>query len=233
MKNILLSFGKEEIEKDWMLYFDEYYYIKNKDKSIDHKEIKSFFRDKLVIANGEDNLFIINNDLNINGDSKDILDHIAHKILKKDKFCYLWNYMQECQKLKLAERYNHFNFYHTNLASEIFAIAANFKTWYSILLNKDKESPLYLRLQDNVKDNVYFVWPSPFALPLDKIDNNYLLTSLCKENFNAQPLQPYNNNVAKIFFILTISLVSLFFYFFWKKIPRPRYFYLKHTSQKF
>jgi len=230
MKNILLSFGKEEIEKDWMLYFDDYYYIKNKNKSIDHKEIKSFFRDKLVIANGEDNLFIINNDLNINGNSKDILDHISHKILKKEKFCYLWNYMQECQKLKLAERYNDFNFYHTNLASEIFAIAANFKTWYSILLNKDKESPLYLRLQDNIKDNVYFVWPSPFSLPLDKIDNNYLLTSLCKENFNAQPLQPYNNNVAKIFFILTMSIVSLFFYFFWKKIPRPRYFHLKHTS---
>lgn len=233
MKNILLSFGKEEIVKDWMLFFDNYYYIKNKDRSIDHREIKSFFQDELVILDGDDNLFIINNDLNINGDSKNVLEHISNEILKKDKFCYLWNYMQECQKLKLAEKYEDFKFYYTNLASEIFAIAANFKTWYSILLNKDKETPLYLRLQDNTKDNVYFIWPSPFNLPLDKIDNNYLLTSLCKENFNAQPLKPYNNNVAKIFFILTISVVSVFFYFFWKKIPRPRYFYLKHTPQKF
>ena len=233
MKNILLTFGEEEIKKEWMNYFDDYYYIQSKDKGINHKELKIFFKEKLIIANGEDNLFIINNDLNSNNQIDKILNYITNDILSKEKFCYLWNYMQECQKLKLADSYKDYKFYHTNLASEIFAVAARFKTWYSILLNRDKDTPLYLRLQDNLKDNVYFVWPSPFTLPLDKIDNNYLLTSLCKENFNAQPLQPYNNNVAKIFFILTISIVSVFFYFFWKKIPRPRYFYLKHTSQKF
>ena len=162
MKNILLAFGKEEKEKDWMANFDNYYYIKNKNKNLDHKEIKNFFKNNLVSIDSEDNLFIINNDLNINGNIENILKYITNNILTKDKFCYLWNYMQECQKLKLVDKYDNYNFYHTNLASEIFAIAANFKTWYSILLNKYKEIPLYLRLQDNIKNNVYFIWPSPF-----------------------------------------------------------------------
>jgi len=54
MKNILLTFGEEEIKKEWMNYFDDYYYIQSKDKSINHKELKIFFKEKLIIANGED-----------------------------------------------------------------------------------------------------------------------------------------------------------------------------------
>jgi len=231
MKNILLTYGETENKEEWMNYFDKYYYVKNNNKSIDHKEIKLFFKEKLVTTNGEDNLFVISNDLHINSDNLEkILNYITLSILPKDVFCYLWNYMQECQKLKVAIKYGKYNFYATNSANEMYAIAANFKTWYSILLDRDKSVPLYLRLQDKIDNNVYFVRPSLFDMPLEKIDNNYLLTSLCKENFNAQPLQPYNNNVAKIFFILTISIVSLFFYLFLKKIPRPRYFHLKHTS---
>ena len=234
MKNILLAYGREEIKKDWMSFFDDYYFVHNKNKNIDHKDIKIFFQEKLIIAKEEDNLFIINNDLNININHWDnIIDYINRKIINKNKFCYLWNYMQECQKLKRVEKYKNYNFYATSIASDIYAVVANFKTWHNLFLPKEKSVPLYLLLQNNVKDNIVFIWPPLFDLPLDKINNNYLLTSLCKENFNAVPLQPYNNNVAKIFFILTISIVSIFFYFFWRKIPRPRYFYLKHRSQRF
>lgn len=234
MRNILLTYGKGEIKQDWMSFFDDYYYIKIDSKNIDQEQLKDFFKEKLIIAESTDNLFIINNDLNINiNDNEEVFQYIIDNILNKNKFCYLWNYMQDCQRLKLYEIYDQYNFYKTSSASEIYAVAASFKTWYSILINKTKNIPLYLRLQDNIKDNVIFVWPPLFNFPLDKIENNFLLASFCRENFNAQPLTPYNNNVAKIFFILTISIVATFFYFFWKKIPRPRYFYLKHLPKKF
>jgi len=227
MKNIILSYGKEEKKESWMNYFDEYYFIQHDKQEITNKEIKKFLKDELLAVNGEDNFFIIYNELLIDKYYfEETVDYITNDILK-DKFCYLFNYMQVCSKLNKTDKLRKYDFYATDQATEFYAVAAKFKLWYNLLLDKDFAVPLYLKIQEKLKDKVVYAWPNIFQFGMNNVKDNFLLASPCRENFNPIPLKPYNNRVAKIIFILTISLIFVFFYFFWRKIPKNRYFQVK------
>lgn len=230
MKNILLLYGTEDKYISWRDYFEDYYFIKTKDNKITNRDIKLFFKNKSIVNSSEDNLFVINNNLIINNDLfTNNIDYITN-LLKKDHFCYLWNFMQKCKKLKEKEKNRDLVFYQSETATEFYAVAANFKFWYNILLRKDKSISPHLLLQDKLNDKIVFSWPTIFNFPLSDIKDNYLLTSMCQENYNAVPLKTNDNKIAKILFALICVIIITFLYFFWKKIPKPRYFYVKYND---
>jgi len=231
MKNILLLYGQQNKIITDLDFFDKIYTLQTGDKYIYHQEMKHFFKEQLISSQEDDNLYVIYNNLIIdNKFNKEFLNKVDEKILSKNKFCYLWNYMQKCTKLNKVDNWREISFYDSANITEFYSVAANIKTWYNILLNKDVYTPMHLLLEEKLNIEIVFTWPSYFSFPLDDMGDNYLIASLCQENFNGRPLKPYNNTVAKIYFILTISIVAIFFYFFYHKIPRPRYFHLKKRS---
>lgn len=232
MKNILLTYGPFEKKEEWMDFFDDYYYIKSTNKELNNKEVKDFFKERLIIIDGEDNFFIIYNNLIINKQNfEETINYISQDVLK-DNFCYLLNYMQQCSKLNKIKSINNYTFYLTKQITKFYAVAAKFKFWYNILNKKDKPIPFYLQLHNPMKNRVLYIWPNLFHFSLPDIDENYILASQCRENFHSQPLKTYNNNISKILFILSTSILLTFFYLFWKKIPRPRYFQIKTSYGK-
>ena len=111
MKNILLTFGSEKKAKYWFKEFDNNYFLKTEAKIITSEDISTFFQNNLISYQGSDNLFVIYNELSINDNYfEKKIKYIVNNILIDKKICYLWNYMQDCQKLEKYKSHHDLDF---------------------------------------------------------------------------------------------------------------------------
>jgi hypothetical protein len=230
MRNILVSFGLKEKNISWSNLFDNIYFLPTEELNIGH--VKDFFENKLVLMNNNDNIFFISNGLILNDMNKleKIIKFSHMEILEKYPFLYLWNYMQDCDKLKLIKQIDEILIYENRNNNKVFALGAKYKYWQNIISkNRFKDTRLEIILNKKNINSVFF-WPPVFSLSIEDMNKNNILGNFCQQSYQPVLLKHNINSTAKKWFILAFIITLISLYLIYKKTPYPRYFLLRRKD---